>query len=237
MDEFLTDEQQAERARQWFRENGVFIAAGVILGLGGLFGWQQWQDYQTRVAGEASVVWEQLRAASAGDRYNEANELLALLEGDYAATPYVDQARLTLARMNMDRNSLDEALQQLELVARGGVDPQLRRVAELRMAQLYIYKTEYAQALKILGDTDDSPYAALYHDLRGDALFAQGQLEDAADEYALALDKDTAGTIDRAFVQIKLDDVGGTIVTTAAENGEEIATSDADDMTAAPAVD
>jgi predicted negative regulator of RcsB-dependent stress response len=152
VDEFLTDEQQAERARQWIRENGVFIAAGVILGLGGLFGWQQWEAYRVRVSGEASVVWEQLRSAINGERFNEANELLTMLETDYSSTPYIDQARLAMARMHMDRNSPDEALTELEVVATGGSDRQLRRVAELRMAQVLIYQADYAGALRVLGE-------------------------------------------------------------------------------------
>ena len=76
MDEFLTDEQQADRAKQWLRENGVFIAAGVVIGLGGLFGWQQWQAYKMRIAGEASVVWEEMRSAIRGERYNEVDDIL-----------------------------------------------------------------------------------------------------------------------------------------------------------------
>jgi len=218
VDEFLTDEQQADRAKQWLRENGVFIAAGVVLGLGGLFGWQQWQDYKVRLAGEASVVWEQMRAAIDGDRFNEVNQTLELLENDYSGTPYLDQARLALARMYMDRNSPDEALEQLQLLASGGRDAQLRRIAELRMAQIYLYQSEYEAALTILGDEDSPAFAGFYHDLRGDVFFAQGKLELAADEYQLALDYDVSGYIDRSFVQIKLDDVGGSIAVTAAES-------------------
>jgi predicted negative regulator of RcsB-dependent stress response len=215
VDEFLTDEQQAERARQWIRENGVFIAAGVILGLGGLFGWQQWETYSVKVSGEASVVWEQLRSAINGERYNEADELLTVLETDYSSTPYIDQARLAMARMHMDRNSPDEALTELEAVATGGSDPQLRRVAELRMAQVLIYQADYAGALRVLGDPGSEAFVGLYHELRGDTFYAQGNLEEAAAEYRLALENDSAATIDRAFVQTKLDDVTATIASTA----------------------
>jgi len=217
VDEFLTDEQQADRAKQWLRENGVFIAAGVVLGLGGLFGWQQWQDYKVRLAGEASVVWEQMRSAIAGDRFNEVNERLELLETEYAGTPYLDQARLALARMHMDRNSPEEALEQLKMLAGSGMDSQLRRLAELRMAQIYLYQSEYDIALEVLGDVATTAYAGFYHDLRGDIYFSQGKLELAAGEYQLALDLDASGYIDRAYVQIKLDDVNGSIVVTAVE--------------------
>jgi len=222
VDEFLTDEQQADRAKQWLRENGVFIAAGIVLGLGGLFGWQQWQEYKVRVAGEASVVWEQMRSAIAGDRFNEVTERLELLETEYAGTPYLDQARLALARMHMDRNSPDEALDQLKMLAGSGKDAQLRHLAELRMAQIYLYQSDYDAALAIIGESPSAAFAGFYHDLRGDIYFSQGKLEMAAGEYQRALDLDSSGYIDRAFVQIKLDDVSGSIAVTAAKSdGDE----------------
>jgi predicted negative regulator of RcsB-dependent stress response len=218
VDEFLTDDQEADRAKQWLRENGVFIAAGIVLGLGGLFGWQQWQEYKVRLAGEASVVWEQMSSAIAGERFNEVNTTLELLETEYAGTPYLDQARLALARMHMERNSPEEALAQLNLLAGGGKDPQLRRIAELRIAQIKLYQSEFDAALNILGDVSAPAFAGFYHELRGDIFIAQGKPELAAGEYKLALDLDVSGYIDRSYVQIKLDDVSGTIAVTAAES-------------------
>lgn len=220
MDEFLTDEQQADRARNWLKTNGVFIAAGVLLGLGGLFGWQQWQSYQERVAGEASVIWEQLRGAVEGNRFNEVAETLTLLEKDYARTPYLDQARLLLAKMEMDRNAPDEAIAQLRLLVQSGGDPQLRRVGELRLAQVLAYQGQYEEALAVLGNKDDTPFASLYHNQRGDILFSQGQLDAAASEYELALAADEHGAIDRAYIQVKLDDVKGSIKAMVAANSE-----------------
>jgi predicted negative regulator of RcsB-dependent stress response len=228
VDEFLTDEQQADRAKQWLRENGVFIAAGVVLGLGGLFGWQQWQEHKLQLAGEASVVWEQLRSAITADRLNEVNETLELLETEYTGTPYVDQARLALARMYMDKNSPEEALEQLNKLVGGGKDAQLRRIAELRIAQIYVYQSEYEAALQVLGEGSSPVFAGFYHDIRGDIYFAQGKPELAAGEYKLALDLDASGYIDRSYVQIKLDDVSGSISVTAAEINEPDADSKSD---------
>jgi predicted negative regulator of RcsB-dependent stress response len=214
LDEFLTDAEEADRAKQWLRENGVFVAAGIVLGLGGLFGWQQWTDYNTNVAGDASVVFEQLNAAIEGERFNEVDETLDILASDYSGTPYLDQGRLALARMHMDRNSPEEALEQLRLVASKGKDKQVSRVAELRVAQILLYQAEYDAALVVLGDNRYPAFAGLYHELRGDIFYAQKLMAEAAAEYQLALDKDVSGGVDRAFVQVKLDDVSGSIAAT-----------------------
>ena len=60
MDEYLTDQQQAEKLQRWWKENGVFVIAGLVIGVGGLFGWRQWQDYKLEQAENASAVYEQL---------------------------------------------------------------------------------------------------------------------------------------------------------------------------------
>lgn len=221
MDEFLTEEQEAERAREWVRQNGAFLAAGVVLGLALLFGWQRWEGFELEQSGEAAVVWEQLSAAIEGERVNEATETLELLETDYAGTPYVDQGRLAVAAMHMSRNSSEDALEALEAVARGGADAGLRRVAELRMAQIYIYLEQYDEAFGVLGAEDSSAFAGQFHELRGDVFYGQGKIEDARDEYQAALAADTAGVIDRAYVQMKLDDVTGSVAALPAEPAPE----------------
>jgi len=230
VDEFLTDDEQADRAKQWLRENGVFVVSGVVIGLAVLFGWQRWDTYQLVQSGEASVVWEQLRGAIEGERFNEADETLALLASDYASTPYLDLGRLAVARMYMNRNLSDEAIESLNSVVAGVGDSGIRRVAELRIAQIYLYQERYDETLTILGTGETSPFVAQYHELRGDVYFAQGQLEDARDEYLLVLDKDEFGTIDRAYVQMKLDDVAGSIAVMAVEqySEQEAASADAD---------
>lgn len=211
MDELLTEEQQAERARRWLRENGLFVVAGVLLGLGGLFGWQQWNDRQLQQSGQASIVWEQIRQAIDSERYNEATEKLDLLAEDYPRTPYLSQARLAMARAHMDRNDPVLAMQELSLAAKLTQDPTVRRVAELRLAQLHIAEQQYDEALQLLSAPDNTQFAALRHDLRGDAYFYQGNFEAAADEYAQALASDSGGVIDRAYVQVKRDDMRGRI--------------------------
>ena len=44
-----TDDQEVEELKRWWNENGKTVVAGLVLGLGGVFGWTTWQGYsQTR---------------------------------------------------------------------------------------------------------------------------------------------------------------------------------------------
>ena len=74
MDEFLTDEERAAQAKNWLRENGLFMVVGLVVALGSLFGWNAWQDYQKSHAEQASVVYEELVSAIASERAITAGE-------------------------------------------------------------------------------------------------------------------------------------------------------------------
>ena len=205
VDELLTDDQEVDRAKRWLRENGAFLAAGVVLGLGGLFGWQQWQNYQLEQAGKASIIWEQMRAAINGDRFNEVAETLTLLETDYQGTPYLDQARLAAARMHMLNSEPESAAEQLRLLIDNTGDAGIKRIGKLRLAQVLLFQQQHEEALQIL-DADSSAFAGQFYDLRGDVYFAMGEMEEARDAYEAALNTVEQGVINRQYVQMKLDD-------------------------------
>jgi len=56
-DIFLTPEEQDERARKWLKENGPALAIGIALGLGAIFGWNQYKAKMQRDAETASELY------------------------------------------------------------------------------------------------------------------------------------------------------------------------------------
>lgn len=209
MDELLTDQQQAEVVRTWLRENGWMILAGLVLGLGGLFGFNEWRDMQTGRAAEASQVYQELVNAVLDGRPVRAAELEAQLVADFSGLPYVDQARLAMAKLHMDRNEPDEAAGYLRRLANDSDDIGMRRIANLRLARVRIQQQEHDEAIALLSDIDaNSAFAGRYHEVRGDAYYAKGQVEDARREYEAALGTIQAETLNRALIQVKLDSLG-----------------------------
>jgi predicted negative regulator of RcsB-dependent stress response len=209
VDEFLSDDEQAEIVKRWWRENGLFVALGVVVGLGGLFGWQSWRDANAIAAEEASSVYQELAEAISGDRLNQAREILTILETDYSGTPYVSQAWLQFAKVSMDQNDPDAAVDALEKVVSGD-DEQLQQVARLRIAQIHLYQEDYEAALKVLAATKSEAFAPLYSDMRGDVYFAMGNFAAAASAYQEVLDSDESAVVNRPYIQVKLDSLPAT---------------------------
>ena len=49
------DEDQAQRLKQWWKENWKALAAGLLLGLGGIIGWDQYKAHGQAKSAEASL--------------------------------------------------------------------------------------------------------------------------------------------------------------------------------------
>ncbi len=208
-DDYLTDEQQAEHVRHWLRQNGAWIIGGVLLGLAALFGWQQWQSRALERAEQASARYEALASAARSQGLEGAVALLGELASEHAGSPYVDQGRLLVARLHVDRNEIDQAMDYLDQVARAGSTAEIRHIATLRLARLLIYRERHEEALSRLRDGLPGAFAALASEVRGDAYAALGRVDEARSEYDKVLAAADAGAvIDRNFVLAKRDDLG-----------------------------
>lgn len=221
MDELLTDQQQADVVRNWLRENGWVILAGLVLGLGGLFGVNEWRDYQANRAGLASQVYDELVAAVLDSRPVRAAELESQLVAEFSGSPYVDQGRLAMARLHMDRSEAEEAAGYLQRLVADTDDEGMRRIGSLRLARVRVQQQKYDEAIVVLEDIDEnSAFAGRYHEVRGDAYYAKGETENARREYEAALDRVQSESLNRALVQVKLDSLGAPPATVPLESDE-----------------
>jgi predicted negative regulator of RcsB-dependent stress response len=217
VEDYLTDRDQEEALRNWWRENWKWILAGVVLGLGLLAGYQYWQSYRGRESDEAHVVYENFQKALAAKDVEQAGRLLADLASGHAKSAYTQQARLLLAKDHAEAGRFDDAIKELRQVADTSKDEELAHVARLRTARLLIQTGKHDDALKMLDAEKAGAFAAQVREVRGDALVAKGDAQAARAEYAAALSAEAKGDIDRATVELKLRDVGGEVPAAAAK--------------------
>jgi predicted negative regulator of RcsB-dependent stress response len=216
VDENLTDEQQAEIIRQWLRENGLFILGGLGLGLAALFGWDQWKSNNIQHAEEASGIYEELVGKIQANNQVAADSLLAELLAGYGGSPYIEQARLRLAKLSLDRNDFEAAASHLESIVTESGNDEILHIARIRLARIRLQQEQYDAALATLEQTDtDSAFYAQVNDVRGDIYVAMNRTDEALAAYEVALtDTRQPPSIDRAYVQAKRDslDVDNSVI-------------------------
>lgn len=209
VDEYLTDDEQGEALKAWWRDNWAWVLSGIVVGLGLLVGWQYYQRYQRQQAEAASAALEQLAQAQVSDQ-SKAATLLKDFTGKYSATPYAMQAQLLQAQSAVDAGDLAAAETALRTVMADSKDPELAQVARLRLARVLTEQGKPDDALTLLDLANAGAFVAAVHELRGDALYAKQDEAGARTEYAAALTAYKADSgADASLVELKLQDLGG----------------------------
>ena len=133
MDEFLSEKEQLEIFRQWWRENGWYLVGGVALGVLGLLGWNRYNAFVDARAEEAAAIYIELRDAVGDDAAGSARNLLNELREDYPGSPYTDQGGLAVALMRLDDGQVRAATDDLRFVMENTSDPELALIARIRL--------------------------------------------------------------------------------------------------------
>ena len=206
MDDYLSEDEQWERAKVWLRSYIPWIIAGVVVALGGLAGWNWWQDRETHLGLEASTQYEQMTDALQKNDVTRAKAIAANLERDHPGSPYVDQAHFFEARIAVEANDLAKAETLLKGVMDRTDDDALALIARLRLARVQIAANKPDEALATLNKPAGS-FEARFHEVRGDALYAKNDKPGALKEYLAALASADARSVDTQFLQLKINDL------------------------------
>jgi len=212
----LTEEEQIAQLKGWWEENGRSIIIGVVLAVGGYFGWQAWQTQQQQTRDEASLLCEELTQTvvvapgeSLGDDQRmKAASIVEELKSDYGSLLYASDAALLMARVAVEQGALDEAQSHLQWVLDQDRGEAMNLLAALRLAQVQYAQGQLDAALATLDVAEAGSYAAAYAELRGDVLLAKGDTEAARSAYQSALDSLLPEQSSRGdIIEMKLDNV------------------------------
>ena len=206
----LEEQEQVAELKAWWRQHGNLIVTAVLAVAVAFAGWQGWRWYSASQAAHAAAVFDTLaKAAQAGDAKALRDSAGTLIES-YPRTLYASMGALVAARFHFDRNDAKSAKAQLQWVVDNAPSDDFRDIARLRLAAVLVDEKAYDEALKALDAKHAAAYESQYAALRGDALLAKNQREEARAAYKLALDK--AGREQGAFresVRMRLEALGG----------------------------
>lgn len=216
MSEHLTEEEQLEALKRWWKENGKNTVAAVVVAVGGYFGFEFWQE-QARVAQEqASDKYQTLVEAvitAPGESASEvqlatAASLASELKAEAPASFYGQSAALFMAKVAVEANELDKAEAELKWLLEQNPEQAVALVARLRLARVQAAAGKYESALTALSGAEEGSFAAAYAETRGDIFLQQGNSDAARSAYQLAQQLNaTAGAMPNSALQAKLDDL------------------------------
>jgi predicted negative regulator of RcsB-dependent stress response len=203
----LEEQEQIDALRAWWRRYGRLVLVSVVAAAIAALATAGWRHHRAKANEQASQVFAALEKAARSNDVKQVRDLGQQLVDQYGSTPYAAMGALAVAKASFDAGDLGSAGRQLEWAADHARDENTQAVARLRLAGVRLDEKRYDDALKLLEQPPGS-FAALYADLRGDILAAQGKSTDARAAYQSALDKLPPEGMFRAIVQVKLDGLG-----------------------------
>jgi predicted negative regulator of RcsB-dependent stress response len=188
---YETDEEKVEAIKKWWKENGLSVVAGTVLGLGAISGWQAWIDYQQRVAGEASSAFEQLLSSAPTEKSEVIVKQAAALTDDFGSTTYAKLSGLVTAKALYQAGDAAAAMTALQAVIADAPDPAFASIAALRLARIQVAENQFDAAAATIAAHDHSPaFAGEFAAVRGDLAAGRGDFAAARAAYEQALAQD-----------------------------------------------
>jgi predicted negative regulator of RcsB-dependent stress response len=215
--EHLTEEQQVEAIKQWWKDNGLSVVVGLVIGFAALFGWNYWNDYRDEKAAQASRIYQQLMSYQQNNNMEAVEQQAVNLRNDYERTPYATLAAFAQARVAVESGNLDAATAHLQWALGNTRQDQLEHTARLRLARVLIAAGKAEEAGALLDKVKPGAYVAAYAEVEGDIARAKGDLAKAREAYNRALAAAEGDTQQSSVLQLKLDDIAVAPVVTTEE--------------------
>lgn len=201
--EIYDQHEQSERVRSWLKDNAAAILTGIVIGLGAIFGYHQWQNHQVRHAYTAAELYERARldAAAAQTPADPAttgstpvadpeglDAVRSQLRNEYPKSGFAILAALEQAEAQLAAKDPAAARASLTWARDNSREPALTSLAALRLARLELADGQADEALKVVDAMGSEGFVAQRAELRGDIHAVLGHTEQAKAAYAEARD-------------------------------------------------
>ena len=199
MEIYNTEEQQVEAIKSWWRDNGVAVLLGAVVGLGGLYGWRYYQSEKLaaqETSSEDYMLAMNVLSSNGDNAFADAQNFIATNDDNYASL-----LSLQLAKSFVESNELEKAAAQLRLVQQNK-DTVLSALSTLRLARVQVELNQLDAALLELNKVNAEGFKAQVEELKGDIKQRQGDKNAAIAAYTASI----AAQIN-PVVQMKLDNL------------------------------
>ena len=218
MSAHLTEEEQIEAFKRWWKEHGVKAIAVIVIATAGYFGYTGYMSMQEKHAQAHSALYDDLIKTVAADADAKPNDAElanitkaaeAVIAEDKSAL-YADLARFQLAKLAVESNDLKAAEVNLQAVIDDSKTTSSVDLARLRLARVKAAQGLNEEAIALLDKGSSDAFSASYAETRGDILQGLGRLDDAFTAYEAAItslekQQNNAGSMRSNILKFKLD--------------------------------
>jgi predicted negative regulator of RcsB-dependent stress response len=206
----FAEDEDLERAKKFWKENGRSITAGVVLGLGAIVGYNGWQSWQQSQGENASTLFGNMTDPSV--THEAAAGLAEDLKQDYGGSPYASHGAFLMAKREVEAGQLEGASAQLNWVLENAKEEGVRHLARIRLSMLLLAQEDARGVLELLKDVDGGntggEFAARYYEIAGDAHAQLGDLDAAKGAYESSQALQLAGSSTAELLKLKIENLG-----------------------------
>ena len=199
MSEYISDEEQMNRFKEWWNEYGTLLLILVGLAIASIVGWNVYSDNrQQNIEASTSLYAEYVDATA------EAKAAIAQqIKAEFPGTSVHSLVALDEAKKAADDENLAAAIQALVEARDAAPDALLAELAMIRLAKVQYAQGNSEEALQTLQSVRNRGYKSWALELTGDIYLAEGKSEQAFAAYSSALNG-MEGDNNRPFLEIKL---------------------------------
>jgi len=205
---YETEEEQLEALKKWWKENGLSVIGGIVIGLGLIAGWRWWLVYSDQQAQVASHIYNQVVFSLEKEEIPQARQAASQLLSEYSGSPYAILAALNMAHHDLEKGALDSSQARLQWVIENSKIVELAHIARLRKARLFLSQEKVAETKKLIEGIDEATFRGAYAEIRGDIAMTEARLDDARHAYTEAVGHLDLSPQHLEWVQMKRDDLG-----------------------------
>ena len=212
MSDLYDTHEQGERVKNWLRENGSAIVMGLVLAFGLMFGFKQWQAWETSKRQQASAEYQVMATLIKSNNIDAAVSNYEVLKAEFPKSAYTSMAALMMAKARVFSGQFDLASSDLEYAMKYAQPDPVKVIARERLARLRLSQGDADAALKLL---DEAPsevgFEAQFAEVRGDIYVAKGETELAIGSYQASLQalEESVGNPD--LLKFKLEALGAVV--------------------------
>ncbi|MBF7074785.1 tetratricopeptide repeat protein [Glaciecola sp. MH2013] len=214
MERYETEEQQVEAIKSFFKENGIAIGVGIVLGLGGLGAWQWYGNKVITDKETASIAFqESIEKLNAEDGL-AAVESFAKESGNNG---YSVLASLMAAQKAVEAKNFESAKSHLNMAVENSPSVAISDLAKIRLARVEHALGDSSAALSTLDSVASEAYAGQVNEVKGDIYVATQDFDKAKQAYDSVLSSQPTNRL----VEMKLSNLNFAAIQSSGDASEE----------------